>query len=240
MRTRLPPLRHHAWRAILVLLLADAYPAEPLDDAALGKLVAAGRAELEAALPARRAGTPIDARPGTPVDAALGAIGVPPRLRAKAAAIFDALPRFDDTSGAALNAAAAQLVEGTGRNLPRGGAAPPLPTLRAAEFADGLWKYVLLEVTDAGGASRRLARNYADLAYHAEMAKEATRRELGGYPNVTVRGGGRVRFSAARRTIEIYGYSKTYGRCRACNKEAAALAEASYPGFAVTWSNEGY
>ena len=109
-----------------------------------------------------------------------------------------------------------------------------------AEFADGLWKYVLLEVTDAGGASRRLARNYADFAYHAEMAKEATRRELGGYPNVTVRGGGRVRFSAARRTIEIYGYSKTYGRCRACNKEAAALAEASYPGFAVTWSNEGY
>ena len=124
--------------------------------------------------------------------------------------------------------------------MPRGGAAPPLPTLRAAEFADGLWKYVLLEVTDAGGASRRLARNYADFAYHAEMAKEATRRELGGYPNVTVRGGGRVRFSAARRTIEIYGYSKTYGRCRACNKEAAALAEASYPGFAVTWSNEGY
>ena len=100
MRTRLPPLRHHAWRAILVLLLlADAYPAEPLDDAALGKLVAAGRAELEAALPARRAaGTPIDARPGTPVDAALGAIGVPPRLRARAAAIFDALPRFDDTA----------------------------------------------------------------------------------------------------------------------------------------------
>ena len=51
------------WRAILLLLLlADAYPAEPLDDAALGKLVAAGRAELEAALPARRAGTPVDAR----------------------------------------------------------------------------------------------------------------------------------------------------------------------------------
>ena len=190
---RLFLLRHSA---LLLLLLADAYPAEPLDDAALGKLVAAGRAELEAALPARRAGTPIDARPGTPVDAALGAIGVPPRLRTKAAALFDALPRFDDTSGAALNAAAAQLVEGSGRNLPRG-AAPPLPTLRAAEFADGLWKYVLLEVTDAGGASRRLARNYADSAYHAEMAKEATRRELGGYPNVTVRGGGRLLGRAA-------------------------------------------
>ena len=222
--------------ALLLLLLADACPAEPLDDAALGKLVAAGRAELEAALPARRAGTPVGARPGTPVDAALarsacrrGCGQRPPRSSTAA---------VDDTSGAALNAAAAQLVEGTGQ-VARG-AQRRRCRRSARQVADGLWKYVLLEVTDAGGASRRLARNYADFAYHAEMAKEATRRELGGYPNVTVLGGGRVRFSAARRTVEIYGYSKTYGRCRACNKEAAALAEASYPGFAVTWSNEGY
>ena len=105
------------------------------------------------ALPARRAGTPVDARPGTPVDAALGAIGDAAAAAGARRRDLDALPRFDDTSGAALNAAAAQLVEGTGRNVPRG-AMPPLPTLRAAEFADGLWKYVLLEVTDAGGASR--------------------------------------------------------------------------------------
>lgn len=194
----------------------------------LHHLIASRRAELESA---RIGGS-------TALEAALAAIGVPPQQRTRAAALVEALPRFDDSSGNALNAAAARLMGG--QTASGGGHALPIATLPGARLAEGLWKYVLLEVTDADGASRRVARNFANLAYHAEMARKAMGGELAAFSNVTVLGGGRIRFSVAKKRIEIYGYSKSYGRCRRCNQQAASRAEAAYPNYSVTWSNEGY
>ena len=42
--------------------------------------------------------------------------------------------------------------------------------------------------------------------------------------------------------VEIYGYSKTFGRCEECNKMAADIIKRddAFEGVQVRWSNEGY
>ena len=55
-----------------------------------------------------------------------------------------------------------------------------------------------------------------------------------------VLGGGRLIVTPAIDSIQVYGYSKTYGRCEDCNNISAAMLREAYPGRRVTWSNDGY
>lgn len=61
-----------------------------------------------------------------------------------------------------------------------------------------------------------------------------------------VLGGGRLRVqppvpgSAGRGRIEVFGYSKTYGRCESCNRQTAELLRRAYPDYDTVWSNDGY
>jgi hypothetical protein len=110
--------------------------------------------------------------------------------------------------------------------------------LPPVDIGNGTWKYVLLQADDGTGAPVTLVRSTAGLKYHAEMAQRSINDELEGM-KVSVLGGGRIVNDGSGR-ISVYGYSKTYGRCSACNERAAALIRAAYPGLTVTWTNEGY
>ena len=57
---------------------------------------------------------------------------------------------------------------------------------------------------------------------------------------VQVLGGGRLIVTPAIDSIQVYGYSKTYGRCEDCNNISAAMLREAYPGRRVSWSNDGY
>ena len=106
--------------------------------------------------------------------------------------------------------------------------------------AKGKFKYVLIDVS--GGATKQhLVRSIADVMYHANVyettvRKELTPRGLRG----SVLGGGRLVHDPARKTLDIYGYSMTFGRCEKCNQETAHMLEKAYPDYKVTWSNDGY
>ena len=110
----------------------------------------------------------------------------------------------------------------------------------AVRIARGTWKYVLMQADDDTGASALYVRSTAGLQFHAEMAEDAIRSELHRLQNVRVLGGGRIAFDG--RTVRIWGYSKTYGRCDSCNERAAALVRASpaHGQYRVTWSDDGY
>ena len=202
------------------------------DTGCVATLVRDNRSELE------------EARASGQLDEKLTALGLRPRMLAAAAAVLERLPRFDNATGAPLNAAAIQLL--TAAHQSRRHVIEERSHLRVADYAAarialGTWKYVLLEVEDSAGVRAALVRNTAGLQYHAEMAAEA-RKELHGLLSVRVLGGGWIAFSGKPRTIHIWGYSKTYGRCGECNRRAAALIGAStvYAQYRVTWSNEGY
>ena len=53
-----------------------------------------------------------------------------------------------------------------------------------------------------------------------------------------VLGGGRIEAGGARRAV--FGYSKTFGRCKSCNEVAADLLSENCSACEVTWSNDGY
>lgn len=150
--------------------------------------------------------------------------------------------KFDDVTGAPLNAAARDILARHDEGAAAGGgvdAAAAFDTLRAVDIASGTWKFVLLEC-EFGGKRKRIVRALEGLKFHAENfdAVAAQLKPLG--IRVRVIGGGRARRDDAARTVSVFGYSKTFGRAPGANEEAAAAIRLALPDYAVDWSDEGY
>ena len=125
----------------------------------------------------------------------------------------------------------------------RAGASTLTPLPPVSIHPTGTYKFVLIEVTgdNSGAPPQHLLRSISGVEYHADVYEEAVADELkprglGGY----VLGGGRLVHTPAAKKIDVYGYSKTFGRCVSCNEEAAMMLRQKYPEYKVTWSNEGY
>ena len=149
--------------------------------------------------------------------------------------------RFDDVTGAPLNAAAREILarhdEAAGAS--GAGAAAAFADLRPVDVASGTWKFVLLEC-EFQNETKAIVRALANLKFHAENfdVVAASLKPLG--VRVRVVGGGRTRRDDAARTISVYGYSETFGRAPGCNERAAAMIRAALPDYAVDWSDAGY
>ena len=53
-------------------------------------------------------------------------------------------------------------------------------------------------------------------------------------------GGGRIEYYPKKKTVSIYGYSKTFGRAKGCNERSAEIVRRSFPDYNVTWSDDVY
>ena len=150
-------------------------------------------------------------------------------------------PAFDDETGAPLNEAARRIVEEAKAGASAAAAAGQsvLEGVPDVEIAPGKWKYVQIKLF-SGGESKLVVRNTANLGYHPEMYDHAMHklRPLGIEGEVI--GGGRIRYSVEEKAIDIYGYSKTFGRAPGCNEKSAEICRAAYPDYKVTWSDDGY
>lgn len=135
-------------------------------------------------------------------------------------AAMEEKPRFDDETGAALNAAAERLVQrakATGDDGPSSSAAASggglLSDVPIVDIAIGKHKYVQIELTAPGEAPIRVVRSYAGLSYHAdnyERAMELLHNDASLRPvRGRVIGGGRIEYSAEAKAISVYGYSKS-------------------------------
>ena len=125
---------------------------------------------------------------------------------------------------------------------------PPLPPQVQIDES-GVFKYVLLEMAGTGdGDDALLVRGRRMFNFHRDNVKEAANElEQFGLPRPRVLGGGRLRVTPPAGSgggggghIEVFGYSKTYGRCDSCNARAAKLLRIAFPGYEVVWSNDGY
>ena len=118
-----------------------------------------------------------------------------------------------------------------------------LHSVPEVDIAEGKWKYVQIELTAPGEEPKLVVRNTAGLAYHPDMyeaAMDALERQGLKQVRGRVIGGGRIEFYPKEKTCSIYGYSKTFGRAKGCNKKSAEIVEAAYPDHKVTWSDDGY
>ena len=53
-----------------------------------------------------------------------------------------------------------------------------------------------------------------------------------------MKGGGRIALDEAAATVSIFGFSYSFGK--ADHASVAEVVRGAYPGFEVTWSDEGY
>jgi phosphohistidine phosphatase len=109
----------------------------------------------------------------------------------------------------------------------------------------GVFKYVLLRLSDIeGGSSKLLVRGAAAAAYHDHVLQHA-RKEVqhlsGGSLQVEVLGGGRIEHQPDQGIINVYGYSSAFGP--AVHEVTVGLLQRWYPLYApdhITCSYEGY
>uniref|UniRef100_UPI00358E48FD 14 kDa phosphohistidine phosphatase n=1 Tax=Myxine glutinosa TaxID=7769 RepID=UPI00358E48FD len=106
----------------------------------------------------------------------------------------------------------------------------------------GVFKYVALRVVGPSKSPPRdLVRGCTSAEYHADIV-ESTEKELQdvGLGELTCEclGGGRIRHDPDSKTLHVYGYSMGFGR--ADHVETVEKLQKHYPGYTVTWSNEGY
>ena len=164
----------------------------------------------------------------------------------------DERARFSDVDGAALNAAARDILrkQGSARRHHAAGSGGDaggsrqdviLNSIPAVQIhSQGRFKFVLIEASN-GTTRRHLLRSKEGIEFHADVYSRALQLELEprGLSGLVL-GGGRLVHDPQHKKLEVYGYSKTFGRCAWCNEHVAAMLRKHYPSYSVTWSNEGY
>ncbi|XP_058472796.1 14 kDa phosphohistidine phosphatase [Solea solea] len=106
----------------------------------------------------------------------------------------------------------------------------------------GVFKYVLIRVhsrEEGDDEEVDIVRGYSWAEYHADIYEKVSEElEKDGVLDCECVGGGRIRHDAQDKKIHVYGYSMGYGRAN--HAVTTEKLKAKYPGYEVTWSNEGY
>ncbi|XP_072286199.1 14 kDa phosphohistidine phosphatase [Pyxicephalus adspersus] len=106
---------------------------------------------------------------------------------------------------------------------------------------DGTFKYVLIRVSyrEKLDDYKDIVRGYGWAEYHADIYDKAAEEiEKDHVLDCECLGGGRIAHCCSSKKIHIYGYSVGFGRAR--HSVTMELIKTKYPGYEVTWSNEGY
>ena len=124
--------------------------------------------------------------------------------------------------------------------------------IETVEMTPGRHKYVLMKVYDEETNEKKLlVRSYARCSYHAENFQEAMRELRKGERMAALKahviGGGRIEYDVKRRSVNVYGYSMTFGRTPGCNKKTMEIIRKRFaeedgdgPLAECEWSDEGY
>ncbi|GMT28069.1 hypothetical protein PFISCL1PPCAC_19366 [Pristionchus fissidentatus] len=104
----------------------------------------------------------------------------------------------------------------------------------------GVFKYIQVKVTDKSDASNSkiILRGYERCPFHADIYGETKEQVDRSLFKLKALGGGRIKHDDKKKEIFIYGYSQAYGPAK--HEDSKALVEQNYPGYTVTFSNEGY
>jgi phosphohistidine phosphatase len=161
-------------------------------------------------------------------------------------------PRFCDVTGEALNDAAFELTRAATSSSYVDARAPsddsPLRRIPRVVVDSGRWKYVLAQVRVEGRDDEAVlvVRALRGTTWHADnfaRLREEMRASATGMENAFVAfvvGGGRIERDDEAKTMSVYGYSKTFGRCPGCNERTAIILREAFPEYETTWRDDGY
>jgi len=117
-----------------------------------------------------------------------------------------------------------------------------LKGIDTVDIDSGRFKYVLLELTSSADASAKkvVVRGHTFASYHDDIVQHWVEelKVVGTGVKVECIGGGRIQRDDSKNSIEVFGYSQGYGK--ADHSVTAELLKAKFPGYVITWSDEGY
>ncbi|XP_022200609.2 14 kDa phosphohistidine phosphatase isoform X2 [Nilaparvata lugens] len=111
--------------------------------------------------------------------------------------------------------------------------------------ANGTFKYILIRVygpdtTDnSDPPSKLIVRGYQRASYHVDIYEEVQAKQLKQLGlECECEGGGRIKHDRDEKRLLVYGYSQGFGRAN--HQLAVDLLKVNFPGYEVTWTNDGY
>ncbi|MCO5560757.1 hypothetical protein L7F22_014377 [Adiantum nelumboides] len=106
------------------------------------------------------------------------------------------------------------------------------------EIDEGVFKYILIRVSDSKGNQKLVVRGNKRMSYHADIFNH-TKDKLKAFElQVEVLGGGRIEHHLGERVILVYGFSQAYGRAN--HAVTVALLNQWLPFHTISFDWEGY
>ena len=102
---------------------------------------------------------------------------------------------------------------------------------------EGTFKYIQIRIS-GGGSEKIIIRGSSDAGYHVDVFDDCAPQLKSLGLTVDCIGGGRIKHDVVNKTLDVYGYSMGFGR--ADHKITVSKLKVDYPGYNITWSNEGY
>ena len=171
-----------------------------------------------------------------------------------------AAARFSDETGEALNEAAFRLIrEATKEDATtleedrlnakeeEESSSSSLKWIETVKITPGRHKYVLIDVYNERNERKLIVRSYANCGYHADNYRVGMRElrddshfsRSGGVRGRVV-GGGRIEYDPESKSVNVYGYSMTFGRTPGCNKKTMEIIQREMGLVNAQWSDDGY
>ncbi|KAG8469399.1 hypothetical protein KFE25_005854 [Diacronema lutheri] len=113
-----------------------------------------------------------------------------------------------------------------------------LDAFDAVDVRSGTYKYVLINASAPGSAARKVLLRSGPGGYHVEVATPTVEALKSAGLLSEIPGGGRIARDDAAKTISIFGFS--YGFGKGDHALAAELCRGAFPGYEVTWTDDGY
>ena len=172
--------------------------------------------------------------------------------------------RFSDETGEALNEAAFRLIrEATKEDATtttttttleedrldddEDESSSSLKWIETVKITPGRHKYVLIDVYNERNERKLIVRSYANCGYHADNYRVGMRElrddshfSASGGVRGRVIGGGRIEYDPESKSVNVYGYSMTFGRTPGCNKKTMEIIQREMGLVHAQWSDDGY
>ncbi|XP_078489231.1 14 kDa phosphohistidine phosphatase-like [Ciona intestinalis] len=112
-----------------------------------------------------------------------------------------------------------------------------LAAIPDVKIETGTFKYIQIKVSSKS-SEKIIIRGLVEAEYHADIFdEESPKIEALGFDTICI-GGGRIKHEPSCKKIVVYGYSVGFGRAE--HSITVDKLKPHYPGYNITWSNDGY
>ncbi|XP_020811662.1 sex-regulated protein janus-A [Drosophila serrata] len=102
----------------------------------------------------------------------------------------------------------------------------------------GIFKYILINITDGGELTKTVVRGFDDCEWHADIFEREEVIFSAQKLEAECIGGGRIEHDPEKKYMKVYGYSQGFGK--ADHSQSKQILKTKYPDYRIEISDDGY